>query len=127
MDTRFIEAMIENLVSGQQPDPDLCDLLAAVSDRNRSEAGEDDLHRAAAFVLAYIDQVPYMIKVASTSASNLGLQDEMNRILETVASYWKEGDDVIPDELGVIGLLDDAYCSLTLLQSVSDNYRMITG
>jgi uncharacterized membrane protein YkvA (DUF1232 family) len=127
MDTRFIEAMIENLDSGHEPDPELCDLLAAVADRQGGEAGEDDLHRAAAFVRGYIDQVPYMIKVASTSAANLGLQDEMRHILETVASYWKEGDDIIPDELGVIGLLDDAYCSLTLLQAVSDNYRMMTG
>ena len=44
-----------------------------------------------------------------------------------VESYWLEGDDVIPDGLGVIGLLDDAYCSLTSLQAVSDHYQLQTG
>ncbi|MBT8051281.1 MAG: hypothetical protein KJO70_08780 [Gammaproteobacteria bacterium] len=127
MDTRFIETMIEHLGSSHEPDPELYDLLASVADRQGAEAGPADLDRAAAFVLDYIGQVPYMIKVASTSAVNVGLEKEMRRILETVASYWKEGDDIIPDELGVIGLLDDAYCSLTLLQAVSDNYRLITG
>ena len=57
----------------------------------------------------------------------VGLQSEMKLILETVQSYWVEGDDVIPDELGVIGLLDDAYCSMTSLQAVSDHYRLQAG
>lgn len=127
METRFIETMIERTGCGREPDPELHDLLAAVADRRGGEAGSEDLDRAAAFVAGYIGQVPYMIKVASTSAANVGLDKEMNRILETVASYWREGNDVIPDDLGVIGLLDDAYCSLTLLQAVSDNYRLITG
>ena len=65
-----------------------------------------------------------MMKVAWTAASNVGLEKEMESILEMVESYWLEGDDVIPDELGVIGLLDDAYCSLTSLQAVSDHYRL---
>jgi uncharacterized membrane protein YkvA (DUF1232 family) len=68
-----------------------------------------------------------MMKVAWTAASNVGLQEEMRRILEMVESYWVEGDDLIPDGLGVIGLLDDAYCSLNSLQVVSDHYRLQTG
>jgi hypothetical protein len=51
----------------------------------------------------------------------------MKLILEMVESYWFEGDDIIPDDLGVIGLLDDAYCSLTSLQAVSDHYRLQSG
>ena len=81
----------------------------------------------AQFVIAYIEQVPYMMKVAWTAACNVGLEPEMRRILEMVDSYWREGDDIIPDELGVIGLLDDAYCSMTSLQAVSDHYRLQTG
>jgi uncharacterized membrane protein YkvA (DUF1232 family) len=86
-------------------------------------ASEEGCH----FVIAYIEQVPYMMKVAWTAASNVCLENEMRRILDMVNSYWVEGDDVIPDELGIIGLLDDAYCSLTSLQAVSDHYRLQTG
>jgi hypothetical protein len=67
------------------------------------------------------------MKVAWTAACNVGLEPEMRRILEMVDSYWREGDDIIPDELGVVGLLDDAYCSMTSLQAVSDHYRLQTG
>jgi uncharacterized membrane protein YkvA (DUF1232 family) len=127
MDTRLVESMIERLGPALHEDPELHDLLAAVADSHGADAGPTELARVAGFVSAYINQVPYMMKVALTSASTVGLETEMNCILDTVESYWKEGDDIIPDELGVIGILDDAYCSLTLLQAVSDNYRLMTG
>jgi len=127
MDTHLIESMIDGLGPALHEDPQLRELLAAVADRNGAESPPEALDRAAKFVTAYIHQVPYMVKVARTAASTVGLEKEMDCILGIVDSYWREGDDVIPDDMGVIGLLDDAYCSLTLLQSVSDNYRLLTG
>ena len=119
--------MIAELCAGTDTGPELHDLLAAVAEQQGVEPEPEDLARGARFVLGYIEQVPYMMKVAWTAASNVGLENEMRRILETVESYWAEGDDVIPDGLGAIGLLDDAYCSLTSLQSVSDHYQLQTG
>jgi uncharacterized membrane protein YkvA (DUF1232 family) len=127
LDTKAIESMIADLCAGSDTEPELHDLLAAVAEQQGVEPRPEDLARGARFVLAYIEQVPYMMKIAWTAASNVGLEREMRRILEMVESYWAEGDDVIPDELGAIGLLDDAYCSLTSLQSVSDHYRLQTG
>ncbi len=106
---------------------ELRDLLAAVAERQSVSAQAADLDNGTRFVLGYIKLVPYMIKVAWTAANNVGLEDEMQQILEMVQSYWLEGDDVIPDDLGVIGLLDDAYCSLSSLQAVSDHYQLQTG
>jgi uncharacterized membrane protein YkvA (DUF1232 family) len=127
MDTTAIESMIAELCAEDGTEPDLHDLLAVVAEREGVMATPEDLALGARFVSAYIKQVPYMMKVAWTAALNVGLQLQMRRILDMVESYWVEGDDVIPDELGVIGLLDDAYCSLTSLQSVSDHYRLQTG
>ncbi|MGK2925569.1 MAG: hypothetical protein ACSLE2_08100 [Lysobacterales bacterium] len=127
MDTQPIETMIAESCADAETDPELRDLLAAVAGLQGVDAGAADLELGARFVVAYIRQVPYMMKVAWTAASNVGLQEEMRRILEMVESYWVEGDDVIPDGLGVIGLLDDAYCSLNSLQAVSDHYRLQTG
>jgi uncharacterized membrane protein YkvA (DUF1232 family) len=119
--------MIAELCADAETEPELRDLLAAVAERQGADPDETDLALGARFVIAYIEQVPYMMKVAWTAASNVGLQKEMQRILEMVESYWVDGDDVIPDGLGVIGLLDDAYCSLNSLQAVSDHYRLQTG
>ena len=127
LDTKPIENMIAEACSDAACEGELHDLLAVVAERQGAQAGSGDLERGARFVLAYVEQVPYMMKVAWTAASNVGLQDEMRCILEMVEGYWIEGDDVIPDGLGVIGLLDDAYCSLSSLQAVSDHYRLQTG
>lgn len=127
MDTRLIEDMIAAQCSDPEPDPDLCELLAVVAERHDAVARAADIARAARFVMAYIGQVPYMLKVASTAATTVGLEAEMRGVLQAVESYWLKGDDVIPDELGVIGLLDDAYCSLASLQTVSDHFRLQTG
>lgn len=127
MDTKLIESMIADSCGDFEGDPELHELLTVVADRQGIAARPEDLDRGSRFVFGYIRQVPYMMKVAWTAASNVGLESEMNQILEMVESYWIEGDDVIPDELGVIGLLDDAYCSLTSLQVVSDHYQLQTG
>ena len=127
MDTSLIESMIDRMGDGDQPDQGLLDLLSVVAEQNGVEASPGELERGVGFVTGYIEQVPYMLKVARTSAANVGLEQEIDCILDTVLGYWMEGDDVIPDELGVIGLMDDAYCSLTLLQAVSDQYRLMTG
>jgi uncharacterized membrane protein YkvA (DUF1232 family) len=119
--------MIAEACADAVTEPELRDLLAVVADRQGIEPLPDDLERGARFVIAYIEQVPYMMKVAWTAASNVGLESPMQHILAIVHSYWLEGDDIIPDDLGVIGLLDDAYCSLTSLQAVSDHYRLQTG
>jgi uncharacterized membrane protein YkvA (DUF1232 family) len=119
------------MISEQCDEPhcqaELHDLLAVVAERQGVSAQETDLENGARFVLGYIKQVPYMMKVAWTAACNVGLEDEMKQILDMVQSYWLEGDDVIPDDLGVIGLLDDAYCSLSSLQAVSDHFQLQTG
>jgi uncharacterized membrane protein YkvA (DUF1232 family) len=127
VDTKAIESMISELCADAGAAPELRDVLAVVAERRGAEPGDEDLDQGVRFVIAYIEQVPYMMKVAWTAACNVGLEGEMRRILEMVNSYWQEGDDVIPDDLGVIGLLDDAYCSMTSLQAVSDHYRLQTG
>jgi len=127
LNTKAIESMIADLCAGSDTEPELHDLLAAVAGQQGIDPMPEDLARGARFVLAYIEQVPYMMKIAWTAAMNVGLENEMRRILAMVESYWAEGDDVIPDDLGAIGLLDDAYCSLTSLQAVSDHYQLQTG
>ena len=127
MDTSTIDSMIAELCTDDNAEPELHDLLAVVAEREGKEAAPADLARGARFVLSYIEYVPYMMKVASTAAASVGLDSQMKHILQMVESYWLEGNDVIPDELGIIGLLDDAYCSLTSMQAVSDHYQLQTG
>lgn len=129
MDIARIEKMIAECRADADADGEfeLHELLAVVAERHGIQPDEEELQRGSRFVVGYVEQVPYMLKVARTAAANVGLEDEMQQIMEMVMSYWLQDLDIIPDHLGLIGLLDDAYCSLTTLQSVSDHFRLQTG
>ena len=127
MHTSAVDSMVQDICSDPLAARDLHDLLAVIAIRNDIEPDEPELERGTRFVIAYIEQVPYMLKVAMTAAANVGLEDEMRQIVDMVLSYWVQDEDIIPDSLGIVGLLDDAYCSLVSLQTVSDYYRLQTG
>ena len=122
---------IQKMIADQFADPrsvlDLRKLLKEVAESTGANPDEKALAQGSSFVYNYMEQVPYMLTVAWTSARNVGLETEVHSILEMVESYWIEDDDVIPDNLGIFGLLDDAYCSLLSMQTLSDLYRMQTG
>jgi hypothetical protein len=127
METSQIEALIARHCGDQHARQDLYDLLEVIAERNDVVPDRVDIDRGIRFVMGYVEQVPYMLKVANTAAETVGLEDVMELILDMVRSYWEKDLDVIPDHLGVIGLLDDAYCSLTSLQALSDHYQLQTG
>jgi uncharacterized membrane protein YkvA (DUF1232 family) len=124
-------AKIQNIISSQFADPqsalDLQKLLKVVAEQHDAKPNAMDLAHGSSFVYNYLEQVPYLLTVAWTSARNVGLETEVTSILKMVESYWVEDDDVIPDSLGIFGLLDDAYCSLSSMQTLSDLYRMQSG
>ena len=124
-------AQIQKIISDQFADPqsakDLQKLLKEVAERQGAQPSAMELAHGSSFIYNYMEQVPYLLTVAWTSARSVGLETEVASILKMVESYWIEGDDVIPDNLGIFGLLDDAYCSLSSMQSLSDLYRMQSG
>ncbi len=127
MNTSTIESIIAKCNPERAANHELHDLLALVAERNGRAPDLQELELAARFVCLYIDQAPYVMKVAWTAAGNIGLENEMKQILAVVQSYWEQDDDIIPDNLGVIGLLDDAYCSMCTFQAVSDHFQLQTG
>ena len=123
--------LIKKIIADQFADPssvvDLHKLLSEVAERQGAKPTGAELTQGANFICNYMEQVPYLLTVAWTSAKNVGLKVEIKSILDMVESYWIEDDDVIPDSLGIVGLLDDAYCSLSSLQTLSDLFRMQSG
>jgi len=122
---------IQKIISAQFTDPqsalDLQKLLKKVAEKQGARPSVKQLAQGSSFIYNYLEQVPYLLTVAWTSARNVGLETEVTSILKMVESYWIEDDDVIPDNLGIFGILDDAYCSLSSMQALSDLYRMQSG
>lgn len=127
METVKIQKIITDQFADAKSASDLRTLLKVIAKNEGVEPGNVELAQGSSFVYSYIEQVPYMLTVAWTSAKNVGIENEVQQILQVVESYWLEDDDVIPDSLGIFGILDDAYCSLSSMQAVSDLYRKQTG
>jgi len=127
MDTAQIQKIISDQFADPQSALDLQKLLKVVAKRQGAQPNAIELAHGSSFIYNYLEQVPYLLTVAWTSARNVGLETEITSILQMVESYWIEDDDVIPDNLGIFGLLDDAYCSLLSMQTLSDLYRMQSG
>lgn len=127
MKTSKIQKIISDQFADAKSATDLRSLLKEIAKKEGVEPGNIELAQGSSFIYNYIEQVPYLLTVAWTSARNVGIETEVQQILEMVESYWVEDDDVIPDSLGIFGILDDAYCSLSSMQAVSDLYRKQTG
>ena len=127
MKTAVIQKIIADQFDDTQSAVDLHELLTVLAERHGAHPDEVELAHGSSFIYNYIEQVPYLLTVAWTSAKAVGLETEIRSILNMVQSYWIEDDDVIPDSLGIVGLLDDAYCSLVSMQAVSDLYLGQSG
>jgi len=74
-----------------------------------------------------LDQVPEVIDALAEAAKDARVASAVAPILQAVQEYFLDPDDVIPDSHGILGLLDDMYLALSLLQSVSEQCRELTG
>jgi uncharacterized membrane protein YkvA (DUF1232 family) len=79
------------------------------------------------FIEAYIQRTPDLLDATYAAAGAAGLGPGMQPIFDAALRYWQEPDDLVPDHLGMLGLLDDAYLSLRLLESVSQLHKAKTG
>jgi len=78
-------------------------------------------------VEGYLHETPDLLDVANDAARSAGLHVLMRPLFDAAFQYWDAGDDVIPDRLGLYGLLDDAYLTRTLLEKVAFELFSRTG
>ena len=95
--------------------------------RQERVSSEAELEGAAAFVTEYVRHVPAYMRAGLEAATRAGVGGAMRAVLDDAVAYWAMPMDIIPDQFGLLGILDDAYCSLTLMQGVSDRYARETG
>ena len=88
---------------------------------------EQEIQGAVSFAREYVEHVPYYLEQGDSAAKQLGLAAEMGQMLRELEAYWFEANDIIPDHLGLMGLTDDAYASILLLQSLSDYCQATLG
>jgi uncharacterized membrane protein YkvA (DUF1232 family) len=127
MDITRLNAQIETAVAIEAKEGHLANYLL---DRAAANGGAwTDARRREALELFedYVRSVPTLLAAASTAAAGTPVEATMEKVIAAAVTYWDEPDDLVPDELGVLGLLDDAYFSLRMLQMVSARLREESG
>jgi hypothetical protein len=79
------------------------------------------------FVGEYIEHAPALMWLIKEAAAKEGTLGDVQPILDATEDYFLSEDDVIPDHLGMIGLVDDAYLTHTLMQAISDRHMSQSG
>jgi hypothetical protein len=74
-----------------------------------------------------LENVPDLIDAMRTAADAAGISSAIEPVLATAEGYFLARHDVLPDSHGVLGLLDDMYLALSLIQAVSQRHREQTG
>ncbi len=127
MKTQEIRKMIENAIKEEKQTGRLAEAVRALANQNGMKPSAEQVSSIVEFVRSYIELVPLYIEQGVAAAGRVGLGAEMGRMVGELEVYWLEPNDVIPDNLGLLGLMDDAYASLFLLQGVSDYCKASAG
>ncbi len=122
---------IEAAISTANADEDQTHRVAGVIREAAAKHGDSiddaEVQRGVDFVKRYVGSVPRMLREALQRASGTIAQDKMERMARAAAAYWDADADVIPDDQGLLGILDDAYCSLSLISTLSQRLQRDTG
>jgi len=88
---------------------------------------ESEVEKVIDFVTEYIEHAPTLMMIIEEAAVTNGAQPDVQPILDATEDYFLAPDDIIPDHFGLVGLLDDAYLTHTLMEAISDRYESQTG
>jgi len=79
------------------------------------------------FVYDYLRRVPEIMIVLMKESSKAGIQEYIKPIIDITEAYFEEQNDLIPDKMGIIGFLDDAYFAMFFIQSINNSYMLQVG
>ena len=127
MDVDQIRELVEDAIEAELQTGRVAQLVRDLAVRDQREAGPEHVAKTVAFVKDYVRNVPHFMQQASSAAKGTHAEAKLNRVLTAAIAYWAEENDIVPDDLGLIGVMDDAYCSLKILQEISDRFAADTG
>lgn len=127
MRTQEIRKMIEDAVKDEERTGRAAEVVRNMANQNGLNPTAEDVAAVVGLIRGYIEHVPHYIEQGIAASEHVGLAAEMQRMVGELEAYWFASEDAIPDRFGLVGLLDDAYASLFLLQGISEYCRAFAG
>ncbi len=127
MPIQAVTDMIESAIADEERTGRLANALRERAASHGRAPADEEVEGAVNFVREYVEHVPAYLRDGLEAARLAGRENEMSEVIREATTYWVTESDIIPDRLGLLGILDDAYYSLTLMQSVSDRHEEESG
>jgi len=127
MKTPVIKSQIDQAIRQDKQTGKFASLITDFVRNQGLQPKEAEVQQAVDFVYDYLLHVPELTNAIVQAASKAGTLNEIRYLLESVEEYFLNPCDLIPDYQGVLGLLDDAYLTLSMIQALSDQYKQRTG
>jgi uncharacterized membrane protein YkvA (DUF1232 family) len=122
-----VEGRIADALADEQKTGRLANALRERAASLGRSPDDNELSEAVGFVREYVEHVPAYLRDGLEAARTVGREPEMSEVIREATEYWLTESDIIPDRLGLLGILDDAYYSLNLMQAVSDRHEEESG
>ena len=127
MQIEQIWAQIEEAKCIEQRTGSLRRAVVNLAKLNNVNITDTDVGKIAGLVTEYIEHAPALMMVIEEAAARNGVLADVQPILSATENYFLMPDDIIPDHYGLVGLLDDAYLTHSLMEAISDQYKLQSG
>jgi uncharacterized membrane protein YkvA (DUF1232 family) len=127
MNLKMIRGMISQAKNHENQTRTLANCVIAYANMMGHNLSTQQVNNTVSFIREYIEHVPVLLEEVELAAKKAGVMNQIRPILQAAEGYFLQPFDLIPDSLGLIGLMDDAYLVHTLMQSLSDHYKQKTG
>lgn len=127
MQTERIRELIEESITTERRTGLLRQAIINLAHANGRNVTELQVQKVINFLGEYVEHAPALMKRIEKAAAAADALCDVQPILDVTEDYFLDPDDAIPDRLGLVGLMDDAYLTHSLMQSISDLHKSQTG
>lgn len=114
MNTHDIRNTIESKLEEEKSTNDYYNLC-------RSRLDEAQSQEVFEFTVNYLRNSVDLMDQVYSAVSSANCLSKFQPIFDASFNYWSEEYDVVPDHLGIAGICDDAYLSMSLMQLVANS------
>jgi hypothetical protein len=127
MVTQLIRSHIAQVLSVPNSDAVMRERIAQLSTGNGQALPAQAQAQIVAVVHGYVMGTVDLLDACADAAARAGVAQFVMPLLDLSGRYFLTPQDYVPDGLGLLGLLDDAYLARHLLAQISALYQQNTG
>jgi uncharacterized membrane protein YkvA (DUF1232 family) len=127
MHTKQIRKLIVEAIAIEEKTHNLRNALDTVASMRGCRLTEQQRKEAIQFIQEYVEHAPALLDHIAEAARKAGIYQQISDILDAAEQYFLQSFDLMPDSLGLLGLMDDAYVAHKIIQDLSDRYQQQSG